>query len=763
MAIGKNVPRVDAVAKVTGRARYTDDYHMPGMLHAGYVRSTIAHGRVTRIDTAQATALPGVEAVYTFEDVPQTLFATAGHPYSLDPAHMDVADRLLLTGHVRYHGDEVAVVVARDRLTLQAAIAKVAVEYEPYPVMVEGAAALAEGAFEIHAGSRNRIGESRYQTGQDVDAALAAAPIRIESHYRSRIVQHCHIENHIALAYMDDLDQITIISSTQIPHIARRIVGEALGLPWGQIRVIKPYIGGGFGAKQDVVLEPMVAWLTRRLDGRPVQIDLSREECMIGTRIRHPFDIALRAGADEEGRLLAMDLDVISNSGAYASHGHSVAAAGGAKMRSLYPNAQVRYHAQTVYANIPAAGAMRAYGSPQVLFAVECAVEEAARRCGMDPLAFRLKNVVRPGDKDGLTGKPFLSCGLVECLEKGRALIGWDEKRAALAGGQDGPIRRGLGVACFSYASGTFPVCLEIAGARIILNQDGSVHVQVGATEIGQGSDTVVAQMAAETLGIPYEKVHVVSTQDTDVAPFDTGAYASRQAYVVSNAVKRAAEELKEKILAQAQYMTGIDSAALDLQGGAVVYVEAPERRVMLLGDLALASYYDKEHGGGQLTADVSLKTRTNAPTFGCTFVEVEVDIPLCRITIREICNVHDSGRILHPIMAAGQVQGGAAMGIGAALYEELLVDAESGWIYNNNLLDYKFPTPVDIPEIGWAFVETTEPTSGYGNKSLGEPPIISPPAAIRNALWDATGVKIDTLPLTPHRLFRHFKKAGLI
>jgi xanthine dehydrogenase molybdenum-binding subunit len=763
MAIGKNVPRVDAVAKVTGRARYTDDFHMPGMLHAGYVRSPIAHGRVTRIDTAKAAALPGVEAVFTFQDVPEIPFATAGHPYSLDPAHADVADRLLLTDHVRYHGDEVAVVVARDRLALKAAIAEVAVAYEEYPVIVEGADALAEGAFEIHAGSDNRIGESGYRNGPDLDAALAEAPIRVQGHYRTQIAQHCHIENHIALAYMDDLDTITIITSTQIPHIARRIVGQALDLPWGQIRVIKPYIGGGFGAKQDVVLEPMVAWLTGKLDGRPVKIDLSREECMVGTRVRHPFDVELRAGADTDGRLVAMDLEVISNSGAYASHGHSVAAAGGGKMRSLYPKALVRYHAQTVYANIPAAGAMRAYGSPQVLFAVECAVEEAARKCGLDPLEFRLKNVVRPGDKDSLTGNPFLSCGLVECLERGRELIGWDAKRAELAKGQTGPKRRGLGVACFSYASGTYPVCLEIAGARLILNQDGSVHVQVGATEIGQGSDTVVAQMAAETLGLPFDKVHVVSTQDTDVAPFDTGAYASRQAYVVSNAVKRAAEELKAKILAQAQFMTGIDSAVLELSGGAVVYAEDQERRVMPLADLALAAYYDKDHGGGQLTADVSLKTRTNAPTFGCTFTEIEVDIPLCKIEIREIYNIHDSGRILHPLMAAGQVQGGAAMGIGAALFEELLVDPHSGRIFNNNLLDYKFPTPVDLPEIGCAFVETVEPTSGYGNKSLGEPPLISPPAAIRNALWDATGVKIDTLPLTPHRLFRHFKKAGLI
>jgi xanthine dehydrogenase molybdenum-binding subunit len=561
---------------------------------------------------------------------------------------------------------------------------------------------------------------------------------------------------------MDDLAHIVIVSSTQIPHIVRRIVGEALDIPCGRIRVIKPYVGGGFGNKQDVVLEPLVAFLTLKLDGRPVKMHLSREEGMIGTRIRHPFKIDVRAGVDRDGTLKAIDIDAVSNSGAYASHGHSVAGAGGAKARSLYPRAAIRFQAKTVYTNIPAAGAMRAYGTPQVLFAVECMVEEAARSMGMDSVAFRLKNVIRPGDVDPLTGKRYESCGLIECLQKGKELIQWDAKRARWPAKQTGPIRQGLGVACFSYASGTYPVCMEIAGARIILNPDGSVHVQVGATEIGQGSDTVIAQMAAETLGVAFDDVHVVSTQDTDVTPFDTGAYASRQAYVASNAVFRAATELKGKILAHAHIMTGIAADRLDIVNGRIVYAIDLRRHILAVKEVALDAYYDKIRGS-QLTADISYKTTTNAPSFGCTFVEVEVDIPLCRVKIKEIYNIHDSGVILNPTLAKGQVQGGAAMGIAAALYEALLVDPVSGKIYNNNLLDYKIPTITDIPDIGCAFVQTFEPTSGYGNKALGEPPVISPPPAIRNAIWDATGVKIDQLPMTPHILFKHFKQANLI
>ncbi len=383
MAVGKSVERVDAVAKVTGRARYTDDYFRPGMLLARYVRSTIAHGRVKTIDVSKAAELPGVEAIFTYDDVPRTLFATAGHPYTDDPDHQDVADRLLLTRDVRYYGDEIAIVVARNDIALHEAMALIDVTYEPYTPLVTTEAALAQGARPIHGGSGNLVKESGYTAGPPLEEALSKSDLVLEGSYRTQMVQHCHIENHIAYAYMDDTEHIVIVSSTQIPHIARRIVGEALDMPLGRIRVIKPYIGGGFGNKQDVVLEPMVAFLTLQLDGRPVKIDLSREECMIGTRNRHPFSVEMRVGVDKDGTMNAIDIDAVSNTGAYASHGHSIAGAAGAKTRTLYPRAAIKYHAKTVYTNIPAAGAMRAYGAPQINFPLECIVEEAARKMGM--------------------------------------------------------------------------------------------------------------------------------------------------------------------------------------------------------------------------------------------------------------------------------------------------------------------------------------------------------------------------------------------
>ncbi len=760
MAVGQSHIRKDVRAKVTGKTRYTDDFSMPGMLQAKYVRSPVAHALVKSIDTSAALAISGVEAVFTHADVPKNVYPTAGHPFSLDPDHQDVADRLLLTDHVRFHGDEVAIVVARDLLTAAKAAQLVKVEYEELPVCVNSAAAMAEGAPAIHDGG-NIIKSTSFETGGTFSDAEKKAVTVVEGSFSTPIILHCHLENHTAYAYMDDNDHLVIVSSTQIPHICRRIVGQALDMPWPKIRVIKPYIGGGFGNKQDVVLEPMVAFLTTKLGGLPVKLELEREEGLVATRTRHSQTVTVRAGVSRDGTLKFLDLNVISNTGAYASHGHSIPMAAGSKSCNLYPKAVTRFSATTHYANIPAAGAMRAYGSPQLFFGLESVIEEVAREIGMDSVDFRIKNSARAGDILAKTGDLKHSVAMIECLEKGRELISWDSRKKQYAD-QQGPLLRGLGVASFSYGSGTYPACVEIAGCRLVLNQDGTIHMQIGATEIGQGSDTALAQMAAETLGVEYQAIHVVSEQDTDVTPFDPGAYASRQTYVTAPAVQQAAEKLKKRILGHCQLMTGEDPGNLDLQLGKIIQRGSPEKVVVDLTELALDSYYHKERGG-QITAEVSAKTCTNAPSYGCTFVDLEVDVEMCTVSIHEIINVHDAGKIIHPLSAEGQVHGGMAMGIGMALFEELLVDPESGWIFNGNLLDYKIPTSVDIPELKSAFVDTFDPTSPYGNKSLGEPPAISQGPAIRNAIWDATGVKINEIPMTPKVLFKHFKDAGLI
>lgn len=760
MAIGQPIKRIDAEAKVSGRARYTEDMLPAGVLSAAYVRSTVAHGRVVRLDADAARALPGVEAVFTYADVPRTPYATAGHPYSLDEKLADVADLLLLTDHVRFHGDEVAVVVARDDLTARKAAAMVEVEYEEYPVMTEPEQAMAPGAMAIHPGGNviDRLEFDVGESGERIDAAIARADVVVEGSFDTPVAQHCHMELLVAHAYMDDMERIVVVSSTQIPHICRRVVGQALGVPWSRIRVIKPYIGGGFGAKQDVVIEPIVAFLALRM-GRPVRMELTREETMI-TRTRHAFHMQARMGLSREGRLLAVSMDAVSNTGAYASHAHSVVAAGGGKLCSMYPHSSVRFSGTTVYTNLPIAGAMRGYGSPQTIFAFECLMEQAARALDMDPVDFRLANVGRPGDVNPRSGKVIETHGLAECLQKGRRLFRWDERRAEAV--RTGDLRRGVGVACFSFNSGIYPVGVEVAGARLLLVQDGCVILQTGATEIGQGADTVFAQMAAAVLDLPTECVRVVTMQDTDVAPFDPGAFASRQTYVAAPAVKAAALELRRRILSHAGLMTGLPEAALTLREGQVVSLRDPSRVFMSLGELAMDAYYHKDRGG-QITAESSHKTRTNAPSFGCTFVEVEVDVALCKVTVTDILNVHDCGVVINPLTARGQVQGGMGLGIGWAVYEEMLVDERSGKVRNHNLLDYKMPTCLDLPALDVSFVETQEPTGGFGNKSLGEPPLLSPAPAIRNAVWDATGVRVDAIPMTPKALFPLFREAGLL
>jgi xanthine dehydrogenase molybdenum-binding subunit len=524
--------------------------------------------------------------------------------------------------------------------------------------------------------------------------------------------------------------------------------------------VIKPYVGGGFGSKQDAVVEPLVAFLTTVVHGRPVRLQFTREETFLASRVRHAISFTLRSAVNNDGSLVGRQGKAISLNGGYASHGHSIAANSGSKYRQLYNQRAIQYEAITLYTNMPSAGAMRGYGIPQVMFALECHIDDIARHIGMDPIEFRLKNITRQGWVDPISQISVGSNGLPQCIAKGKELLRWEEKKACWKN-QTGPKRRGVGMANFTYATGTHPVGLEIGGARIVMNEDGSIQVQVGATEIGQGSDTVFCQMAAETIGIPMNMVAIVADQDTDISPVDTGSYASRQTYITGMAVKKAAEEIKKKALDYAQCMTDIPVAAMDIADGRLIYRHNGEQ-IMSLAEVALDSWYNTA-SASPITADVTNNARVNALAFGCTFVEVEVDIPIGKVEVLEIYNIHDAGRLINPQLATGQIHGGVSMGVGYALYEQMLFDSKTGQPLNNNLLDYKLMTTMDTPDIGAEFIETYEPTGPYGNKALGEPPAISPAPAIRNAILDATGVKINQVPMNPQRLVENFKAAGLI
>ena len=786
MGVGSSMNRVDAWEKVTGQAKYTADLMPQNLYTAKVVHSTIGNGWVKSFDLEDALKVPGVIKIVTCFDVPDIQFPTPGHPWSVEKAHQDIKDRKLLNRRVRMYGDDIAAVIAEDEIAARRAADKIKVEYEEYPVILDPEASMKEGAPLLHEEKPgNVIAHTGFVLGDESfeEAVKEQGLTIIEKEYRTQPVQHCHIEVPVSYAYMEK-GRIVIVTSTQIPHIVRRVVSQALGIPVGQIRVIKPYIGGGFGNKQDVLYEPLNAFLCTQTGGHGVRLELSREETLGCTRVRHAFTWKIKGAVREDGTLVARKYVAYSNQGAYASHAHAIAANAANIFKQLYRDEKVlESDSYTVYTNLMTGGAMRGYGIPQGDFVTECVADDLAHAVGMDPLAFRLKNCVKEGYIDPHLGIAFHSYGLKACIEKGKDYIRWEEKRKTYEK-QSGPVRRGVGMAIFNYKTGVYPISLETSSCRMVLNQDGSMQLFMGATEIGQGADTVFTQMAAEVTGITEDRIHIETVQDTDTTPFDTGAYASRQTYVSGKAVKKTGELFKQRILEYAAFKLKLPkedgpAAAAEDSGTSgkstettawkmlnikedQVIDKASGEVLLSLAELAEEALYSLEKSV-HITAETTSHCKENSFASGVCFAEVEVDMPLGRIRVLDIINVHDSGKLINPGLARAQVHGGMSMGMGYALSEELLVDGKTGRPLNANLLDYKIPTAMDTPGLHTDFVELDDPTGPFGNKALGEPPAIPVAPAIRNAVLHATGIPFDSLPLSPQKLVERFLKEGLI
>ena len=762
MEVGKSITRVDAFDKVTGRTKYTDDLCDAGAYVAKVVHSTIAHGKVLSVDTSEAEKIEGVVKIVTCFDLGQyrNYFPTAGHPWSTDVSHQDVADRLLLTDEVKFYGDDVAAVIAENEVAANQALRAIKVEYEEYPVVTDVLEAMKDGAPQIHKDYPNNIlKHTSLSRGNYAEAIKEEGLTVVDRWYNTEPVQHCHIENFICYAYAEG-KRITIVASTQIPHIARRVVGQALGIPWGDVRVIKPYIGGGFGNKQDILYEPLCAFLSLQVGGHLVKLDCSREETFFANRTRHGIKFHIISHVRKDGTYAARKIEAFSNQGAYASHGHSIAAKGLGAFPQLYPCDNVEGDAYTVFTNRPVAGAMRGYGIPQAMFAVESHTEDVAKIMGIPPIDFRLKNLMPQGYKDAFSKNENYYDTFRQCIEKGKAYMDYDNRVKELSK-QTGRVRTGIGMAAFWYNTAVWPISLESSSSRMVLNQDGSVTLQLGETEIGQGADTAFSQMAAEVLGISTDEVHVVSNQDTDITPFGTGSYASRQTYVGGFSIAKTAGLLKQKILDYAYILTNMPPAITDIKNSMIIRT-TDNRELISLRDLATEALYslsDSRH----ITAESTAQIKSNAYSFGCCFAEVEVDIDMCKAKLTKIINVHDCGKLINPALAKAQVEGGMSMGIGYALSEVQLVDKKTGKVLNDNLLDYKLSTCMDHPHLETAFIENPEPTSPFGTKSLGEPPVCPVAPAIRNAIMNATGVGVNELPLRPEKLYEYFDKAGLL
>jgi putative selenate reductase molybdopterin-binding subunit len=761
--VNKPEPKVDAVKLVKGRGVFADDVEMPGMLYGGLLTSPHAHARIRSIDKSKAAALPGVHAVLTHKDVERVVYASGGQSYPNPPPY----DQVSLDNKVRHVGDRVAVVAAETPELVQQALELIEVEYEILPAVLNPEDAMIDGAPVIHDepdavkiydAARNVAVKIRVDH-HDVDAALAQADFVYESEYRVHQVQQASIEPHIVVTYWDEDDRLVIRTSTQVPFHVRRMVAPLIGLPVRRIRVIKPRIGGGFGGKQEMLIEDLCAHLTLAT-GRPVKFEYTREQEFISARTRHPQILRFRSGIDKDGKLTGMDVKVLADTGAYGTHGLTVQMVTGFRALSTYWLPAARFDCDVVYTNKPVPGAFRGYGAPQALFGLEQHMEELALARGLDPIEFKRLNWIKVGQDlpmaeamgEGREGfaQRVQSSGLAECVEEGAAAIGW-ERRFDPAWKIDPArphIRRGIGMAVCMHGTGI--AGLDMGAASIKLNDDGSFNLLVGATDLGTGSDTVLAQIAAETLGVALEQVLIYSS-DTDFTPFDTGAYASSTTYISGGAVMKAAEAVAQQIFAHAakHLLPNADPERLWLEGGKV---HAPDGRSVTLSTVALHSTHQAEQH--QIMATASHMSYVSPPPFAAQYAEVEVDTETGQVTAKQIVMAVDCGIAINPITASGQVEGGMIQALGYALSEEMVYD-ELGRLQTTKFGDYRIYAADEVPEIGVILVQTYEPSGPYGAKAVAEIPMDGMAPAIASAIFDATGTRIRQIPFTPERVWR--------
>ena len=779
--VGRPEPKVDAVKLVQGKPAFTADLEMRGMLVAKVLHSEVAHARIKRIDVSKARALPGVAAVLTWQDIPRVVYSTAGQS---DPIPGPL-DTFSLDKKVRFVGDRVAFLAAESEEIAEHALKLIEVEYEQLPAVLDMRDALKEDAPKIHDEeeyvhfadsdpSKNLAAEIRIDIG-DVEAGFEEADHIIEDVYQVPKVQQAHIEPHVVVTYWDEDDRLVIRSSTQVPFHIRRQLAPVLNIPPKRIRVIKPRIGGGFGGKQEVLIEDVAAHLTIAT-GRPVRHEYTRAEEFYASRSRHPMRIKMRTGVKNDGTITANEMIALSDTGAYGCHALTVTGNTGHKSMALYvgdgkyresPN--IRFYADVVYTNTPPSGAYRGYGVPQGFWAVERHMEKIARQLGLDPLKFRLMNALRAGElqpfstawSEGREPRPekINTCGLEECVYQGAAAIGWDTKFGAsnwhqVAGKPH--LRRGIGVA--AVMQGTAIPYLDMGGASIKMNDDGSFNLLVGATDLGTGSDTVLAQQAAEVLGVPLEDI-IIYSSDTDFTPFDKGAYASSTTYISGAAVVRASQQVADRIRIRAAKMLSKSSqkpvSAEDLHL-ADRKATAPDGSSVSLEEIALNSLHHEDQE--QIMGIGSYVSPISPPPFAAQFAQVLVDIETGQVVVEQLVMAVDSGMIVNPLTASGQVEGGMTQALGYAVSEEMRYD-EKGHPREVDFRDYHIFSSDEMPKLKTIFVETFEPSHPFGVKAVAEIPMDGVAPAVGNAVLDACGAEVNEAPITPERVWRAIKQ----
>ncbi len=747
--VGQSVRRADTLEKVTGAAKFVGDMAFPGLLHGKIKRASIAHARIAHIDVSRGIALPGVRAVLTHASVPRVLHYGSPHPRSASVTK----DQFILDDRVRYWGEGVAAVAASSEEIAEEALDLIAVDYDPLPAVFTLEDAMAEGAPQLHGNglSGNDVLPPVVVTRGDVQKGFAEADFVLEGEYGLGRPTPCYMEPNICVCSWDLNGKLTIWTSTQSAFMVRGTLAEVLGLPLNKVRVLVDHMGGGFGAKQDIFQHEILCALLAQRAGRPVRMEYSRKETFLGGRTRHPGRIWLKQGFSNDGAIVARQARIAFNSGAYGSHGPGVTNVAAASLTSLYRCANIDVVGRCIYTNTPIAGAFRGYGVVQTTYALDLQIDEAAERLGLDPVDLKLMNAVREGDI-APSGHPIVGHGLEDCIRRGVEETGWRARRAA-GRAEGGVKRRGWGMGCEMHGSSAYPGIKEQGNAVIKLNEDGSVTLLTGAAGLGTGAHTALAQIAAEALGVRFDSVSVVHG-DTDVAPWDIGAFASHTTYMVGTATKMAAEDVRGKLIERVAPMFDARPEDLCVSDG-VIRCEGTNRSMTVAEAVAPARGLPAAQYYG-----VGSYSPTKSYSFAAHFAEVEVDTETGEVKVLQVVPVHEIGRIVHPIAAQGQVEGGVQQGIGHTLLEDFQIDPTSGRPLNPSFVDYKMPLAMDMPPVRTILLETApDPGGPFGAKGIGEDPIIAIGPAIANAIHDAIGVRFRHYPITPEQVLRALRR----
>ncbi len=741
--IGKRVPRLEGALKATGQAQYTDDLSLPRMLHARILRSPLPHARVLNIDTSQALKLPGVKAAVTGKD-------TSGRKYGVYARSADQSP--LALDKVRYVGDEVAAVAAIDEETAEEALGLIRVDYEELPAVFDAEEAIKTGAPQIHEVENNIGGRTSVNVG-DVDRGFRESDYVREDRFRTTWQAHCQVEPHAVVAQSDNAGNITMWTPNMSPFTKRHVLAQLLNVPDSKIRICKTYVGGAFGGKAEVFPLDYCAALLSLKTGRPVKIAYSREEVFTNTRLRHPMTIAIKTGVKKDGTLVARDCKVISDTGAYSSTGVMAVYLCCDSLIKTYRVPNIRYEGISVYTNKSVCGAMRGHGTIQMRFADESQLDIISRELGIDPVEIRLKNARQTGDILP-NGSKITSCGLTECITRAAEAAGWKDKFGKL------PPNRGIGIACSTGRTFINVNPVSSSAALIKFNDDGKATLLTGAVENGQGTETMLAQIAAEELGLPVEDITVVAG-DTETTPIDVGSFLMAETFITGNAVKLAAADARQQIFELVAPKLGVAAADLVVQDRRIFVRGKPDkgmhytdaiRRSMVKGLPVV--------GKGSFSAktqylDVLTGEGRSSPTYSfCAQIsEVEVNPDTGQVKVLRSVMADDCGLAINPMDVEGQAEGCLATSQGMAISEEVIW--ENGRMMNPSFLDYGVPRAPDMSEIDTIIVESHDPGGPFGAKDAGEPPAHVGPAALANAIYDATGVRLTETPMTPEKVLK--------